>query len=393
MKPFPTSIIAKILLAAFFFLLIPLTYYFISKKNSRPTTSAFVYSQTIKQALNFYSERWREGDKEDAYLKQEMSCNNLIQPSLSLKQDYFSCNPYYFECILRNKNTQVSPSFAGEFRGEKFRYEIIPSKDGQYLMILKNGNIRLQLQFFWQGKKSYLTTMELLNQCHQIYLPQRIYSAGDIDEQWRWDNFSSQIYIDKFYVSRGDVELWNKSLDRPVMLNFDVKNRAKPETRLSTPQKKQFCLDRGGQLLQARYFLAASYLPSNIDNARPGFIYKTPYPSSRRNQDVPFFKAKTIMDYEYSKDDCSRFYVKECLAKQPRPLFRTSNLSWMGMAFPLGEYPEIYENKRDPAHSIKLSSLFFDAKSDVHELGALFTKEQSTEEINKQLAFRCMYYD
>ena len=245
-----------------------------------------------------------------------------------VSSEFYSCNPKYIDCYLRSQE-EISPIIKGS----------------SYLEFDRRKNPILSFKVDGQSFK-----IKLLNTCSDTYLPQRKYSAGPKGVDLIWDNIGQNIFIDKGYVSNLDIFLWNGK---------NNKNLFRPSSKLSLEDQIQFCQSKGKQLLESRYFDAASFYVGSLET-NPEYIFKFPYPWSK--------KSRLNMQEPKSRD-CANIYSRECESIRPYEFFEPIATTWIGINNSLGSYPEIFINKFIPRANLKLSSFYLPFDSKWHQVG------------------------
>ena len=410
MRKTPTSIITKIfILVSLILTIIGISFFTRSLKSDNELGPI---TQVMPNLLSQLQARWEQGDLENFYSRKKFQCPKLIFNSELVDSEFFKCNPNYLECFLQGK-TGIETDLIHQIDDKKYKVEFI-KKGQQFVEVTANDSVQLQIKVSGLIEKPLM--VELKNTCRDTYLPQRIYSAGAKGEdRYLWDNFSRHIYVDRFYVSNQDVYFWNKT--HPGMGEIPVITDPRywffPSTNLTLRQRKHFCKSYGKQLLQSHVLDAASFIPSNIDEPRNKFIYKHPYPWSKKSKSEFLSIAQEKRDYELTPSDCTKVNIKGCDKIVPYKFYSTNTASWVGMYFPLGDYLEVVENKFNSFQNLKASSFYFGAESKWHEIGkrahwdgegmdlSHFSFKESLEDkdietpqgVNKlQVAFRCMKY-
>lgn len=317
--------------------------------------------------------RWKEGDVENGYPSNKFSCPDMIQNGQRIHQSYFQCNPYYLLCHLKGQTGAALP--------EKF--ELVKSS------FKRRGNLGVTVKHTSSKKTASLV---FKNTCRNILLPHSVYAAGPLENSpYLWDNVGQEHYLDKHYVTNGEIHAWKKSVGKES--SFSAKDFHKPSLELNLEDKKRYCEYRGGQLLQSRQLDAASFLPSQVENNGSWYIYKFPYPWTK-NKDA--LRRK-------SDRDCNKIFSKECL-QDGYEYHSTYSPSWAGVYHSLGSHVESMENKFYPPANLKMSSIQFPLSSQWHKLG-LRGSTQLTADLEGyngadldtpateiRSAFRCAHY-
>lgn len=124
--------------------------------------------------------------------------------------------------------------------------------------------------------------------------------------------------------------------------------------------------------------------PLDIKNSLPERVARPQTPWQRDLSKTFLGMARINPDYQLTPLDCDLAQVQGCHEK----FYTTDSVTWMGMNFALGFYPESLVNNIEPEKNIKMSSKFRAAESEVHELGVLgrWSGENQKE---FPVAFRC----
>lgn len=355
-------------------------------------------TQITFKLISQLKDRWELGDIENHFHKKKFTCDKLIFNAKNIDSEFLKCNPNYLECFLNNE-TPINSEFSIVNNGKKYSLKIIKNNN-QFFSQYQN-SINLNAQII--GLDLGVFRIKLQNTCNEVLLPQRIYSAGEVsDNSQVWDNLNQQIYIDKFYVSNLDIYHWDKSkLDHLEPKKFHL-----PNTSLSINERKNYCLSKRKQLLQSHVLDAASFIPSDLSDSIPEFVYKYPYSWTKKKKGVFLYESLDDSDYEVKAKDCEYAYVADCLKIVDYKHFATDSVSWMGINNILGHYLEFVENKFLPSQNLKASSFYFNAKSAWHEVGKRaswdgvgylksnfdFGEFSPVSASKYEVAFRCMRY-
>lgn len=314
-------------------------------------------------------QRWKEGDIDALYETGKFSCPELIPNGQPVHTSYFQCNPFYLLCHLKGQAGLAPPE----------NFEL------QHHAFVKRGSLSLKFKHKLSGRHAFLTFADT---CDRALLPESVYSAGPREGSlYLWDNYGQKIYLDTRYVTNLDIFVWLDSAEKKT--NFNLSDLHRPSLGLSLEERKRFCEHKGGQLLQSRYFDAATFLPSKVKN---DYVYKFPYPWTKRKDPV----------WE-GKKDCQKLFTKEC-ADQGYVYHGTYSPSWSGIYHSLGSFEEIFVNKFYPPANVKISSQALALSSPWHRLGFRGSEDKTAslagyngQVIEQPLesggrAFRCVYY-
>ena len=343
---------------------------------------------------------WQEG--EDSLLKNH--CPGRCRASL-------------LQCFFEKRDREGRPHLSVEKEGKNFG--IVARRQGEdYYRIMTRENTEgvsipsygVFMELALIDNPKIIVPILLEDSCHDVYLPRRVYSYGPFEgpdkEDFRWDNFAQHIYLDKYPVNFFQIVEWikfNKSqreISRGIVIPKDIKKLSKSASGLSKKQMENYCVFRGGQLLQAHYYDAATFYPSDFADKKPLKNIRGPYPWT--NKSKAFFSDE--------KTYCHKIYTKECLNKAAYEDYKSRSTSWIGMFEILGGYLEVLENKIEPQKNLKASSLLFPANSSWHMLGKRaywdgkgfeendFKWEEKSQSNppssldNLQVVFRCMRF-
>ena len=380
-KPTPT-ILAKIssigllcLIGGF------IAYKLYSPKKVKKIDLDFAETQTLLLKLNErLSKIWFEGEYQgliDAKL-----CPDLVKKSGDYHSSYLECNPIALGCFFKSQQALAFSvdDVSATFKVKELKYR---SKSLYLNLLIPEGNLKEAF-----GDKIHFN---FPLRCHTRYLPRKPYPFGlPDDDQQSWSSDKLDIYIDRFYVTRGEVHLWKV---KKLLGLKDLVAPYKPELALSFEEKQQFCADRGGQLLESRTLNAATYFPNEKN-----IIFRSFYPWS---------KERTYLRpvVEFLRSDCEKLYSKECMDLSPYIYHSTYSPSWMGIYHSLGSFPEVVRNTFAKNWNLAPSSMNYSRLSKWHRIG-LRAKFEGTdgvdfyngatkivEEVSFKGAFRCQYYN
>jgi hypothetical protein len=359
-----------------------------------------LFAQVIAEALPRVLQIWEHGDT--LLPKEGLKCPSEISFDPGLGRSYFNCQPHLWQCYWEGGVVEY-PLIKIDIFGQTFHvaargsFPSIPAyseKERFYQMIKRPGS-GIQLSY------GYVIDLEvreipgltqpliLADTCRDTYLPQRIYGLGSTpkkkEDEFLWDNFGRDLFIDRFYVSNQQVNEWRVLSGEMSRIVSDRKLWYQPAI-LSLSEQKKYCSYFGKHVLEARYFDAAAMAPIDQKDPMPT---KVAYPQTPWQRDLSksfLGMARINPDYQLSPLDCQLAQVEGCSAHR---FYTTDSASWMGMNYPLGFYPESLPNSVDPKKNLKLSSKFLPASSEWHELGrrTIWNGEQGNE--ISPVAFRC----
>ncbi len=368
-------------------------------KSLRPKQSETLFAHVIQAALPQVQKLWEEGD---LFIKKDgLQCPDEILFDKKVGRSYFQCQPHFWQCYWAG-GVKGAGAIEVNLFGEIFHvrarrsFKPIPSYSSveRFYEIIKGPHQEMNFHY---GVLIELTLDEvpdmswpmiLTDTCRDTYLPQRIYGYGkrpaDVkDNGFLWDNFDRHIFIDKFYVTNQMVNEWRILSGKKDQLIADRTAWPKPAL-LTLADQKAYCSFWGKRLLEAKLFDAATMTPMDLKNPRPQRILRPQTPWQRDLSKTFLGMSRINPDYQLTPLDCQLAQVQGCHEKY----FTTDSVTWMGLHFPLGYFPESMENTIEPDKNLKLSSRFYPPDSEVHELGV---RSSWNGQINQELpvAFRC----
>lgn len=359
------------------------------------------FTEVVLSGLPKLIERWQLGDQEGLFGGEKWKCSEL-PASPHVAQAYLSCNPHYLECWARGEagipaeipvvlgdktfHLRLSNSFPNSRHGKWVtRAELnVPHVPLSGLLV--------EVEVKEMPGKSW--PMILDDSCRGSALPQRRYSYGPRPEkrerphEMDWDTDGRNIIIDKFLVSRSDVNTWWQATAKPAPLpETNAKLWALPAIGLTETERSEFCAWHGKKVMEAHLWDAATMNPPNIDRPFPEFVVKSWLPWTRDRRGTFFEEAALNPDWEPRAIDCALAYVKECQGKFPYLPHETDNVSWMGIYQVLGGTPEYLRNPVEPELELKASSQFLSAADPLHQLGRRIPAADTA------MGFRCYRED
>lgn len=382
------SICAVLIIALWFFI----------QKNPQNALKAEQFVQekaTLERLLQNSSEihrLWTEGEDSREWMSFKKECLKLKNINTSFDESLLRCNPMLIECFAA--------------LNKKADYHFIKQGEDQkiYRYVTKSNTAHVRL-----SGPGYLFTIEdnqtkkhldlLLNDnCQEVFLQNRAYAYGEEiqgkeTEDYRFDNFNQNIYIDRHLVTNAEINEWIDFGNPDFTKGLKKKSGDDlflPVTDLLEEQMLNYCSFRGKQLLLAHYFDAATFLPMDLKEVLPV-----------KNNRSPYYWTKKKSDF---RPDCNLIYAQECPAKKPFQMNAT-NPTWSGLTDAMGGVMEAFRNPIDPESNLKASSFYFNFKSQWHRLGFRagwdgdgfelrhfdfkgFNPEISIEKF--QVGFRCM---
>ncbi len=309
---------------------------FLFKSNSLKVSDqkTLKHVKLVEYFAKYTENLWFVGPSEDSILE----CKNLAKDA---PIDYYRCNKKYLECALDKKIN---------YNGRVYKGFLTPD----LVVTYKSDKKRLKFQ--------------LDDNCHMAYLPQNLYSNGiKNSSESLWDNINRNFYIDKYYVSNANIYEWNPTLVKEP--NY------KANLSLSIKEKRKYCKSVGKSLLESHIFDAASFIYDR--DSKNNYFYK-----HRAN----FKKGRSFL--RQNKDlklrDCYRAYVLGCEKLYAFKNFDSMSLTWTGINYALGAYPEVLINRFDSKLNLKSSSMFLDKFREDHRVGYRTSLKE------EKGAFRCM---
>jgi hypothetical protein len=367
MKDFKRSKALILTLSFCAVLLLGLGFLYLKKNISPIKTDQFVQDiEALNRLLQNSSEIhriWNEGEDSREWNSVKEACLKHYKITSTFDESLLRCNPMLLQC--------------NSFFNKKLNYRFVKpdsndkNSEKLYRYLTKSNTAHLGLK-----SPGYLFTIEdnlshqrlnlfLADQCQEVFLQKRIYAYGeevlgkpseDI-EDYRFENFDQNIYIDRHLVTNFEINDWI-DFGNP---NFTKGLRKKeaddlfiPASELNYTQMENYCSFKGKQMMLAHYFDAATFLPMDLDDLKP-----------KRNTRGSYYWGKKKSDF---KEDCSLLYAEECVGKKAFKLNSTGP-SWAGIMDPMGGILEAFRNPIDPESNLKASSFYFDFKSSWHKLG------------------------
>lgn len=359
------------------FLSIGLFYFFgfTSKLDNRKSSKQTFFKE-LPAFLSLLHERWEYGDIENLWGTVLFECSDI--PNLREFRGSYSlrCNDAYIKCFLEDRIKTVS----GTLKTKNHQFSMLK---GGFDKSFIRGDLKIDFFDKVTGKEF---SVRLEHRCHDAYLPEKIYSGGPEYKSLEvWDNYNRKIFIDKKYVTNGDISKWN-ALKKSG-------NNWEPSLSLSLIERKEYCYSLGKKLLQSHMFDASVFYPSTF---RAGFLFKPKYPWSKSGT----FLKETKVNLE----NCLKMYTTDCGEKGKK----SRGISWNGIYHSLGDEMESFENIFVENANLKVSHKNLSRSSAWHRNGlrAYWSgKKTETEDFNfkehylnkiseklegRGVAFRCM---
>ena len=343
-------------------------WYFIQKNaDSTSKTDQFIQDrEALLRLLQNSSEIhriWNQGEDSREWSLLREQCLNYYQITTKFDESLMRCQPMLIQCLaMFDKKLNyhlVKPEIGNEHNQKLYRY--LTKSSGAHVGI-KNTGFLFTLEDNLTHKRLDLF---LENQCQEVFLENRAYAYGEElegkaargVEDYRFDNFGQNIYLDRHLVTNAEINEWidfaNPDFTRGLTKK-EGNNLFLPETHLNYSQMEDYCSFSGKQVMLAHYFDAATFVPMELNVVLP-----------KNNHRSPYYWTKKKSDY---KADCSLLYAEECLKKKPYQLNAT-NPSWAGIMDSMGGVFEVFRNSIDPESNLKASSFYFNFKSPWHKLG------------------------
>jgi len=366
----------------------------------KPKDTQVLFNHVMQAALPQLKILWEEGDQ---FIKKgnALNCPDEIIFEKNVGRSYFQCQPHLWQCFWAGgvqKENSLKIELYGQIYHVKAQASFKPissySKAPRFYEIIQgplediNFHYGMLVEMTLEEFPDKVWPLILTDTCRDTYLPERIYGHRSKNEKldnqiFQWDNFNQKIFIDKFYVTNQMINEWRILRGEEDKVILDRLKWPQPAI-ISRNEQKDYCAFWGKRVLEAKLFDAASMTPIDLKNTLNSWV-STPQTPWQRDLSKTFLgMARINPDYQLTPLDCQLAQVGGCLEKY----FSTDSVSWMGMNYALGFYPESLKNTLDPSRNLKKSSRFFSAESEVHELGKLYTWDGSQPE-KLPIAFRC----
>lgn len=361
-------------------------------KIQAPETPEKLFAQVIQAAGPQVLKLWEEGDRT---IKSEgLKCDEEILFDSSVGRSYYQCQPHFWQCYWSGGVTK-SPALKIDIFGQTYHVRAKASfkpisqysQNSRYYEILKgpydsmNFHYGMLIELSADEIPGMTLPVILTDSCRDTYLPQRIYGYGQSD--FTWDNFDRQIFIDKFYVTNQQVNEWrilNGEFDK---MKTDRVTWPYPAL-ISHKEQNAYCQFWGKRVLEAKLFDAATMTPSDLKDPNEKRVLRPDTPWQRDMSKTFLGMSRMNPDYQLTPLDCQLAQVQGCTDKY----FTTDSVTWMGINYALGFFPESFTNRIEPKKNLKLSSKFYSPASEVHVLGKLgFWNGEPDSKL--PVAFRC----
>lgn len=339
------------------------------------------FIESVKKYHLELKRRWELGDFDNSIARID-SCRNLHVDTNQIGEKYLVCNEDYIDCLLEgDKNKSFEIVKQKNFLGRERNFSIISQANTGIAGITRFG-----LGITYKNKNDEIQIL-LDKKCDEIKLEQRIYISP---ENFQWDNFGKNIFIDRFLVTNRQVNIWiENDANSPASLYVDdPKLWHKPVMRLSLKEKKMFCAFHGKRLMERHYFDAAVNIPSVMENPKNRFLKMYKFYWTKNHKNVFPYLAKNTQDIDslVTLKNCKKIFSKECLEKYNYKYFDTDSVTWSGIYQVMGGYPELIINRRSAQMDYRNSSFYLNLDSDEHQVGKASYKADDIQEY----AFRCM---
>ncbi len=345
------SICAVLIVALWFF-------YQNSPKNNSKAEQFVQEKAALERLIQNSSEihrLWTEGEDSREWNSWKNECLKSKKIDTAFDESLLRCNPMLIECLAAF-NKKADYQFVKQNGDKLYRYVTKSNISHTHL----SGTGYLFTIEDNQSKKRL--NLLLADNCQEVFLQNRAYAYGeevqgkDV-EDYRFDNFNQNVYIDRHLVTNAEVNDWIEFGNDDFTKGLQKKSGDDlflPATDLKEEQMMNYCSFRGKQLLLAHYFDAATFLPMDLNEVLPV-----------KNSRSPYYWTKKKSDF---KPDCDLIYAQECPAKKPFRLNATSP-TWAGLTDAMGGVMEVFRNPIDPESNLKASSFYFNFKSQWHRLG------------------------
>ena len=286
----------------------------------------------------------------------------------------------FLRCDVKALNCALSqlPKL-GELRAKKIGSDDLPYVQLSYHSQRKNMRTKGKEIFFalTDQKTNHQSFFSVEDTCLDIPLEQKIYTIGSQRPgqlDWLWDNDKTQVYVDRYLVSRGDFYHWIKFHDPKTAEDWKVEGLEFYEIADNIPRalQEKYCLDHGKELLNSHYADAASFYPSQLDAEVFAIIPRGPYPQGRRRQNSKLGlirEDKKTADQIDWRDLCQEIHLGACQEHRKLLARDEISLSWSGIFHVLGGVMESVKNPKNPEQNLIPSSFYFPYDSEVHQVG------------------------
>jgi hypothetical protein len=324
--------ISKFLAFVVVFLVLPgAVYYFYANSEQAYKSRKMSFDQSFSEFLTQLNKRWRYGDIEAYWGSDNFQCSDIPRAVEGMTPEVLKCNPAYLKCWLSGGLKKVNPII--KTKNHEFKADLKSFK------LITRGDLKID---FLETSTNKEFSVRLERNCHQAYLPEKVYSSGpDGNSPDVWDNYGRQIFIDQYYVSNFDIKLWKTKV---VKINSED---LKPALNLTKPEQKKYCNSRGKKLLQNHVFEASTFFPSIM---KKNYLFKSK---------VPWAKVPNKDELRnFNKSNCIKNFTQECLDNMKLLNYSNLSASWNGVYHSLGSEIESFENIFHKSANLKVSSQF-----------------------------------
>ncbi|MBC7714574.1 MAG: hypothetical protein H7177_14605 [Rhizobacter sp.] len=349
----PVFVVAAILVAG------GALFYKIQKQNDNPEQfiqDKAAFLRLIQNSSEIHR-LWNQGEESREWSLIKTECLKHLGASQKFDESLLRCNPILLQChALFSKNLNYKLVNFEEYDNAPYRYM---TKSNSAYSGLREAGVSVILEDNVTKKR---LDIFLADQCQEVYLEQRAYAYGEQPvakdgEDYRFDNFNRNIYLDLHLVTNAEVNDWIKFGNPDFTRGLTEKKGDElflPATQLTYPQIENYCSFKGKQVMMAHFFDAATFLPMDLKDIIP-----------KKNLRSPYYWTKKASEY---KSDCSLIYSKDCINKKAYTL-NSTDPTWAGIHDAMGGVFEVFRNPIDPESNLKASSFYFDSKSSWHKLG------------------------
>lgn len=304
---------------------------------------------------------WNEGEDSREWNSWKKECLKLKKINAGFDESLLRCNPMLIECLAtfnKKADYRFVKSSKDNGSGEDRLYRYVTKSNTAHVHLNSSGYL-FSIEDLQSKKKIDLL---LSDNCREVFLQNRAYAYGEEvqgkeAEDYRFDNFNQNIYIDRNLITNAEINDWIDFGNSDFTKGLKKKtgdDLVLPATDLLYDQMLNYCSFRGKQLLLAHYFDAATFLPMDLKELLP-----------EKNNRSPYYWTKKRSEF---KEDCDLIYAQECPGKKSFRLNVTSP-TWAGLTDAMGGVLEVFRNPIDPESNLKASSFYFNFKSQWHRLG------------------------
>lgn len=361
MKEFKRYIVPLASLSICAVLIIGLWQYWLKNPQNESKSDQFVQDKlALERLLQNSSEIhriWNEGEDSREWNLYKGECLKLYKITSPFDESLMRCNPMLLECNARF-NKKLNYHFVKPENETQKSYRYLTKSNTAHVGLVNPGFL-----FVIEDNLSHKRLdLFLEDQCQEVFLQNRAYAYGEEvmgkdSEDYRFDNFNQNIYIERHLVTNAEVNDWIDFGNSELTKGLKKKEGDEtflPATYLTENQMENFCSFKGKQLMLAHYFDAATFLPMDLSVVLP-----------KKNNRSPYYWTKKKSEF---KPDCNLIYAEECASKKSFQLNSTSP-TWAGIMDSMGGVFEVFRNPIDPESNLKASSFYFNFKSPWHKLG------------------------